>query len=73
MTEHRDTAGFPEGTIHDLRQSFTTYVLALGLPESKVMKLTGHVKHDTIAKYTHIIDELLQEAPDEALARHLPD
>lgn len=72
FTEHRDAAGFPEGTIHDLRHSFTTYVLALGVPESKVMKMTGHVKYDTIAKYTHIIDELLQEAPDEARARHLP-
>lgn len=58
--------------IHSLRHTFITYALALGIPESKVMAMTGHVKHDTIARYTHMVEELLQEAPGAALARYLP-
>lgn len=72
FTEHRKDSGLPEGTMHDLRHTFTTYALALGIPESKVMKMTGHVKFDTVARYTHIVDELLQEAPANALAQFLP-
>lgn len=72
FTEYRDRAGLPAGTVHSLRHTFITYALALGIPESKVMKMSGHTKHDTIARYTHIVEELLQEAPDAALARYLP-
>jgi hypothetical protein len=46
-------------------------VLALGVPESKCMRMVGQVKYDTLAVYTHMIEELLQESPGAALARYL--
>ena len=36
------------------------------------MAMTGHTKYDTVRRYTHMVDELLQEAPAAALARYLP-
>lgn len=72
FTEHREMAGVAEGVIHSCRHSFISYCLALSVPESKVMRFVGQVKYDTLAVYTHMLEELLQEAPGAALSRYLP-
>ncbi len=72
FTEHREAAGVSSGTMHSCRHTFITYALALGIPESKLMAMTGHTKHSTILRYTHMVDELLQDAIGDAIARQLP-
>ena len=72
LTQHRKQARLASGTLHSLRHIFITYALALGIPESLVMAMTGHTKYDTVRRYTHMVDELLQEAPAAALAWYLP-
>lgn len=69
FTEHR----LPEGTIHSTRHSLITYLLAMGYGESQVMRVVGHVKSDTLAVYTHMIEEILQDAATAAFARLFPD
>ena len=57
---------------HATRHTAITYMLALGMSEAEVKCIVGHVKSETIAGYTHMDEEMLQQAPQNALARHLP-
>jgi site-specific recombinase XerD len=44
----------------------------MGYGESQVMRLVGHVKSDTLAIYTHMLEEILQDAATAAFARLFP-
>lgn len=58
----RVAAGLPQIWFHDLRRSFVTNARKRGVPESVVMKMSGHRTRNVFARYNIIDDADLREA-----------
>jgi Site-specific recombinase XerD len=55
-------ADIPYRKIHTLRHTYITKLVQSGTPLATVMKLSGHVKYDTILRYTHVETDFVREA-----------
>lgn len=67
----RDTAGVPGLTMHGLRHSCATLLLAQGVPERVITEILGHSSAALLKVYAHVTPSLIQTAADrldEALA-----
>jgi integrase len=58
----REKAGLPEVWMHDLRRSFVTNSRRAGVPESVVMKFSGHRTHAVFKRYNVVEEEDLKRA-----------
>jgi integrase len=58
----RKGAGLSNLWFHDLRRSFVTNARRRGVPESVVMKMSGHRTREVFERYNIINDEDLREA-----------
>ncbi len=62
----RAGAGLPAMTLHDLRHSAASLLLAQGVPARMVMELLGHSNISlTLGTYAHIIPQLSRETADK--------
>jgi integrase len=58
----KKAAGLSHIWFHDLRRSFVTNARKRGVPESVVMKMSGHRTRNVFARYNIIDDADLREA-----------
>ncbi|MBL4830022.1 MAG: site-specific integrase, partial [Aliivibrio sp.] len=58
----RAKAGLDDVRIHDLRHSFASNAIALGMSLPMVGKLLGHTQIQTTARYAHLASEPVKEA-----------
>jgi integrase len=58
----KEAAGLPHIWFHDLRRSFVTNARKRGVPESVVMKMSGHRTRSVFARYNIIDDADLRDA-----------
>jgi integrase len=65
----RRRAGLDDVHWHDLRHTSITWMLDSGIPEAKVMRISGHTNYRTFLKYVNMTDELIREAADKLDAR----
>jgi integrase len=49
-----NTAGFPTLRFHDLRHTFITHMVELGVPLGTIMAMVGHIAKRMLVHYTHI-------------------
>jgi len=61
----RDAAEMPEVRFHDLRRSFTTRARKKGIPESVVMRMTGHKTRAVFDRYNIVSDGDVRAAVSE--------
>ena len=55
----RKQAGIPDVRIHDLRHSFSSFMIKNGLSIFEVSKLLGHSSINTTMRYAHLADREL--------------
>lgn len=69
--------GFEPIRYHDLRHSFATNMIRLGVPINTVSKMLGHASVTiTLDTYAHVLEEMQEEAVvkmDEDLSKYLSD
>lgn len=53
----REEAGCPDLHLHDLRHSFASVALSMGLTLGQIGELLGHASAQTTMRYAHLIDE----------------
>jgi len=58
----RGRLGYDHVTLHDLRRSFVTLARRRGIPETVVMKLSGHASHEVFKRYAIVGPEDLDDA-----------
>jgi integrase len=58
----RKKAGCPDLRLHDLRHSFASVALSLGLTLGQIGELLGHKSTQTTQRYAHLIEEHKQAA-----------
>ena len=51
-----------EITIHDLRHTYATHLIANGLDFKTVAQLMGHDVQETIKTYSHVTDDMIKKA-----------
>lgn len=51
-------------TIHDLRHTYATHLIANGLDFKTVAQLMGHDVQETIKTYSHVTDDMIKRATD---------
>lgn len=51
-------------TIHDLRHTYATHLIANGLDFKTVAQLMGHDVQETIKTYSHVTDDMIKKATD---------
>jgi len=56
----REAAGIKEAWFHDHRRSFVTNARRRGIPESEIMKLTGHRTRSTFDRYNLVSEDELK-------------
>ena len=57
--------GLPEIKLHDLRHTFATHAIALGVDEKTLAGVLGHTKPSfTLDRYTHVTSEMQERAAD---------
>jgi integrase len=57
-----DLAGISGFRFHDLRHTAITWMLASGMREAKVMKISGHTQYSTFMRYVNMSAEIVREA-----------
>jgi integrase len=57
-----EAAGVPDAWFHDTRRSFATHMRKSGVPESVVMKMTGHKTREVFRRYNIVDDDDVREA-----------
>jgi integrase len=58
----RDAAGISDVWFHDLRRTFITQSRWLGIPESVVMRMSGHRTREVFDRYNVVSEEDLRTA-----------
>ncbi len=66
----RKAAGLEEVRMHDLRHSFASFGVGLGLPLQQVGKLLGHSQIATTERYAHLADDPIRKA-NERIGDHI--
>ncbi len=66
----RKQADLEDVRIHDLRHSFASFGVGLGLPLQRVGKLLGHTKITTTERYAHLADDPIRKA-NERIGDHI--
>ncbi len=66
----RKKADLEDVRIHDLRHSFASFGVGLGLPLQRVGKLLGHSKIATTERYAHLADDPIRQA-NEQIGDHI--
>ena len=66
-------AGVPHVWMHDLRRSFATHARKRGIPETVVMKITGHKTRSIFARYNIIDEDDLKNAAELFEAKAQPE
>lgn len=61
----RQRAGLPDVRLHDLRHSFASFGVSLGLSLPMVGKLLGHADAATTQRYSHLHDDPLRDAVEQ--------
>ncbi len=61
----RHRAGLDDVRIHDLRHSFASNAIALGMSLPMVGKLLGHSQMQTTARYAHLASDPIKEAANQ--------
>jgi integrase len=67
-----DTAGLTGVSFHDLRRSFVTNARRRRVPESVVMKMSGHRTRSVFDRYNIIEEDDLREAREAHRGRGSP-
>ena len=60
----RKAAGLEDVRIHDLRHSFASAAVGMGVGLPMIGKLLGHTQVQTTARYAHLADDPVQSAAD---------
>ena len=66
----RKEADLEDVRIHDLRHSFASFGVGLGLPLQMVGKLLGHAEIATTERYAHLADDPIRQA-NERIGDHI--
>jgi integrase len=66
----RRRAGLEDVRVHDLRHSFASFGVGLGLPLQQVGKLLGHSQIATTERYAHLADDPIRQA-NERIGDHI--
>ncbi len=66
----RRQAGLEDVRVHDLRHSFASFGVGLGLPLQQVGKLLGHTQIATTERYAHLADDPIRRA-NERIGDHI--
>ena len=66
----RQRAGLEEVRVHDLRHSYASFGVGLGLPLQQVGKLLGHSQISTTERYAHLADDPIRQA-NERIGDHI--
>lgn len=65
-----ERAGLGDLRFHDLRHVATTRMIRAGMPPAEVMKITGHTRFETFARYLNTDEETMQRAASLMDALH---
>ena len=57
-----------KGHLHTFRHSFISHALTSGVPEAIVRSWVGHVDHRILKTYTHVADQISQNAMEKVFA-----
>ncbi len=66
----REKADLEDVRVHDLRHSFASFGVGLGLPLQMVGKLLGHAEIATTERYAHLADDPIRQA-NERIGDHI--
>jgi integrase len=66
--ELRKAAGIPDVRLHDCRHSFASILASQGLSLPVIGALLGHSTPHTTARYSHLLDDPLRRATEQASA-----
>ena len=75
-TQAREAIGRPDLWFHDLRRSFVTNARRRGVPESVVMRMSGHRTRNVFDRYNVVEDEDVRTAVkviEAGTLRHLAE
>ncbi len=66
----RKEANLEDVRIHDLRHSYASFSVGLGLPLQMVGKLLGHAEIATTERYAHLADDRIRQ-PNDRIGDHI--